>query len=145
MRRVVLIVAALATALILSVTVHAIIVHWRNQQTKDCVENLRQIDGAKQQWALENDASENAEPSWPDLWAYSGRNHDWPPHCPSGGFYVIGRVGEAPRCSFVQHTAACWPDATIPIASLDNGLHQPLKTTPAYEREMVRLMIAEAK
>ncbi len=33
-----------------------------------CIEMLRGIDGAKQQWALEHNASSNAVPTWEDLY-----------------------------------------------------------------------------
>ena len=62
-----------------------------------CVNNLRQLEGAKQQWALENhkDEDTNAAPAWQDLQPYL--NHKLT--CPDGGTYVLGRVGEQPKCS----------------------------------------------
>jgi hypothetical protein len=79
----------------------------------DCIDTLRQIDGAKQQWALENHASSNAVPTWKDLLPYGGRGRDYdptfdwnvhfPPRCPAGGTYTIERVADAPTCSFPGH------------------------------------------
>ncbi|HET7624207.1 MAG TPA: hypothetical protein VFM25_02995 [Verrucomicrobiae bacterium] len=65
------------------------------RSTAACINNLRQIDAAKQQWAIENNKSTNAIPSWNDILLYL----NWKPRCPEGGTYVLGRVGESPRCS----------------------------------------------
>jgi hypothetical protein len=60
-----------------------------------CVNSLRQLDGAKQQWELENHKSTNDVPTMGDLQPYLVR----PLVCPQGGTYTPGRVGELPRCS----------------------------------------------
>jgi hypothetical protein len=65
-----------------------------------CINNLRQIDGAKQQWALENNKTSNDVPTMDDLRVYMGRGPQGTiPRCPAGGTYIPGRVGESPRCS----------------------------------------------
>src|SRR5215831_3783050 len=49
-------------------------VHARtNAQQSGCVNNLRQIDGAKQQWALENKAVPTALPDLAAIQPYLGR------------------------------------------------------------------------
>ena len=65
-----------------------------------CVNNLAVIDGVKQQWALENSKTTNDTPTWEDLrtWFTQGTNYQVP-LCPQGGSYILGRVGEPPRCS----------------------------------------------
>ncbi len=42
-------------------------------QTNACINNLRQIDAAKQQWALETHQSTNATPLATDITGYLGR------------------------------------------------------------------------
>ena len=65
-----------------------------------CINNLRQIDGAKQQWALEHNATTNSCPTWNDIRIYCGRSPEGVTlTCPQGGTYTIGRVDEPPRCS----------------------------------------------
>src|SRR5690242_3148234 len=57
-----------------------------------CINNLRQIDGAKQQWALENGKT-NGEiiVTETDIRPYLGRGSNASiPQCPSGGKYVVG-------------------------------------------------------
>ena len=61
-----------------------------------CVNNLRQLDGAKQQWVIENHKTTSNVPTWEDLLPYLRQK----PFCPQGGTYILGPVGESPRCSF---------------------------------------------
>lgn len=70
-----------------------------------CINNLRQIDGAKATWALETKAPTNATPTWDDLKPYlgSGTNIGPPPKCPKGGIYTIGNLQIAPTCTVKGH------------------------------------------
>jgi hypothetical protein len=66
-----------------------------------CINNLRQIDGAKQQWGLETgqtngDIVVTAAEIKPYLGHYAKGNF---PQCPSGGKYTIGKLKEVPTCS----------------------------------------------
>jgi Domain of unknown function (DUF4190) len=70
-----------------------------------CHNNLMQIDGAKQQWALETKAAANATPNWNDIKKYCGRaNGGEILHCPLGGTYTLGDLQSAPTCSIPGHT-----------------------------------------
>src|SRR6186713_828664 len=75
----------------------------QSPQFGTCINGLRHIDGAKQQWALEHKLTTNALPTMADLLPYLTRNASddlgWF-RCPSGGTYTIGRVADAPTCSF---------------------------------------------
>jgi hypothetical protein len=68
-------------------------------QQNACINNLRQIDAAKQQWALEKGKQATDVPTWDDLKPYLGRI----PHCPAGGTYTINAVGDPPQCSVPGH------------------------------------------
>ena len=68
-------------------------------QRNACINNLRQIDAAKQQWALEKGKQATDVPTWDDLKPYLGRI----PHCPAGGTYTINAVGQPPQCSVPGH------------------------------------------
>jgi hypothetical protein len=69
-----------------------------------CIETLRIIDSAKQQWALEYGRRVTDTPSWSDLQPYFGRwTNGVLPKCPSGGTYTIGTIGERPTCSIPRH------------------------------------------
>ena len=68
--------------------------------TNACVNTLRQIEGAQQQWTVDNLKGDAATPTWDDIRSYIGRDpHREMPTCPQGGVYTLGRVGEPPRCS----------------------------------------------
>lgn len=66
-----------------------------------CINNLRQIDAAKQQWALENNKTADSVPAAQDLLPYF-KDQAFPA-CPSGGIYTIGAVGVPPTCSIPGH------------------------------------------
>jgi hypothetical protein len=67
-----------------------------------CLNNLRQIDAAKNQWALEKRGKTGDVPAAQDLKPYL-KNGVFPT-CPAGGTYTIGAVGNDPTCSIPEHT-----------------------------------------
>jgi prepilin-type N-terminal cleavage/methylation domain-containing protein len=66
-------------------------------QKNSCINNLRQIDGAKQQWALENRQVDTATASSDDVRVYLKNNNY--PRCPGSGTYTINAVNADPTCS----------------------------------------------
>jgi hypothetical protein len=66
-----------------------------------CVNNLRQIDAAASQFALEHGLTNGAPIDFPnDLTPYiSSKYLTNAIHCPAGGVYHISKVGEVPTCS----------------------------------------------
>jgi len=71
------------------------------ERRNTCINNLRQIDAAKQQWALENNKPADAIPAAQDLLPYLKDGIF--PVCPSGGTYTINAVGDLPTCSIPGH------------------------------------------
>jgi hypothetical protein len=71
-------------------------------QMNGCINNLRQIDAAKNQWALENNKSTNAIPTGADLSPYIKGGFQ-SLHCPADGTYTIGPAGAPPTCSVPNH------------------------------------------
>jgi prepilin-type N-terminal cleavage/methylation domain-containing protein len=75
----------------------------RTQSQKNaCINNLRQIDGAVQQWALENKAAATANPGFTDISSYLKNSVV----CPSGGTtfadsYTLSGVTNKPVCQKV--------------------------------------------
>jgi prepilin-type N-terminal cleavage/methylation domain-containing protein len=74
-------------------------------QQNACINNLRQIDGAKQEWALENKQPATATPTDANIQPYMGRGSNGTlPTCPldsSSTFdtsYTVGALGVAPAC-----------------------------------------------
>ena len=66
-----------------------------------CINNLRQIDTAANQFALEYSKTNGAPIHFPDdLTPYIKLNSAGKiPGCPNGGIYHISKVGETPICS----------------------------------------------
>jgi len=70
-------------------------------QVNACLNNLRQIDGAKQQWALANGKPTGSPVNPADILPYLRGNAM--PACPAGGIYTINMVGMPPTCSVPGH------------------------------------------
>jgi TolA-binding protein len=66
-----------------------------------CINNLRMIDGAKLQWALENGKQEASVPTRQDIAPYLSDGQI--PRCPAAGRYTFGQVGTPPACSIEGH------------------------------------------
>jgi len=73
-------------------------------QAAACINNLRLIDGAKQQWALGHQKRAGALLTAGDLMPYLKTNTV--PACPAGGVYTLNPVGLAPICNIPGHTLA---------------------------------------
>ena len=69
-------------------------------QKNACINNLRQIDGAKEQWALEAKVAPTADI---DKAAVDGYIKGNAPACPAGGAYVYGNVATPPTCDVTGH------------------------------------------
>ena len=67
-----------------------------------CINNLRQIDGAKEQYALEHQLEAGSAVTPQQIGEYI--KGGVVPDCPGNGKYTIGVVGEEPRCSFDEGT-----------------------------------------
>jgi len=70
-------------------------------QANACINNMRQIDAAVQQWALETHQVTGAQPVLgSDLTPYIKLNSASSiPSCPAGGTYTVGTVGASPQVS----------------------------------------------
>ena len=78
-------------------------------QMNACINNLRQIDGAVQQWALDTKADENAAVTYDQIKGYM-RNAVV---CPAGGktfsdSYQLGTINDRPTC-LRQPATHCLP------------------------------------
>jgi hypothetical protein len=73
-----------------------------------CINNLRQIDAAANQFALEHHLTNGSPINFPDdLTPYIKLNSAGKiPGCPAGGIYHLGKVGENPTCTLSTATPA---------------------------------------
>jgi hypothetical protein len=73
----------------------------QRDQIAACMNNLRQIDGAKQQFALEAQKQPGALVSNQDLAPYFPNKAI--PACPAGGVYTLNPIGLNPICNIAGH------------------------------------------
>lgn len=74
----------------------------QTSRAKSCISNLKQIQAAKEQWAMDNNKSNSDTPTWSDLKGpslYIRAQDDAALTCPGGGSYTIGNMATDPRCS----------------------------------------------
>jgi hypothetical protein len=71
-------------------------------QRNACINNLRQLDGAKEQWALENKKTVTDTPTYADLIG-TDKYIKMLPTCPADGTYTLGNMTTRPSCSVPGH------------------------------------------
>lgn len=80
-------------------------------RSKSCIANLRQIQTAKDQWAMEYKQADNATPADMAVLTIDDPANNKGAYlksemtCPSGGMYVINPINTHPACDFVDATA----------------------------------------
>jgi len=73
----------------------------RTAQGKSCNENLAKIDGAKEQYALENNLAADDATVLDDTVLVEAGNTGYlkkTPVCPGGGTYTYGTIADTPTC-----------------------------------------------
>ena len=74
----------------------------QSSQINACIANLKQIEGAKANWALENKKVDTDTPGTTDL--YGAANYiRTEPTCPGGGTYTLEAVDTPPTCDVAGH------------------------------------------
>lgn len=98
----------LLALLVLAAVAHAVPYFAKARTTagpNSCVNNLRQIDGAKEQWALERQKAAGYPLTSNDVANMLGYlKGGQMPVCPANGTYTVGDLGQPPRCSVASHT-----------------------------------------
>ncbi|SRR5258707_10029753 len=80
-------------------------------QTQACITNLRQIEGAINEWALENKKQDSDPVTLENLKGTGGSGTSYIkldgsgniPGCPAGGTYTLSTVATPPSCSVTIH------------------------------------------
>ncbi len=75
----------------------------QSSQTNACINNLRQIEGAKATWALENKKTGTDTPTAANLFGAALYIRETPT-CPAGGTYTIAVVDTKASCNITGHT-----------------------------------------
>ena len=75
-------------------------------RTNRCINNLRQIDAAKEQWAMANNKTEaDTAPTFSDLIVTTDLANSYikvTPTCKSSGSYTVAKIGTNPTCSYAN-------------------------------------------
>ena len=91
-------IVVLIIGILLAVAVPNFLKARETSRTKTCVANLREIEAAKEQWAMENGQGASATPTQAQLAGANGYIKNWP-NCPSSGTYTINDMSTNPACS----------------------------------------------
>ncbi|MES2461966.1 MAG: prepilin-type N-terminal cleavage/methylation domain-containing protein [Armatimonadota bacterium] len=68
-------------------------------RVKSCIKNLKQIDAAKQQWAIDNKKTGTDTPASTDLFGTNLYIRGTQPKCPGGYTYTINNLSTEPSCA----------------------------------------------
>jgi len=72
-------------------------------QQNACINNLRQIDSGKEQWAMAATKTDGDTTNVGSVDAYIKGNTT--PKCPGGGTYTYNNIGTNPRCNITTPTS----------------------------------------
>ena len=95
--------AVLVIPMMLAIAIPNFVKARETAMTNICINNLRQIEAAKQEWALENKKQASDVPTASDLTPYLKQSGGQLPKCPAGGEYKINSAGEPATCSRPKH------------------------------------------
>jgi prepilin-type N-terminal cleavage/methylation domain-containing protein len=91
-------IVVLIIGILLAIAVPNFIRAREGSRAKSCVANLKQIESAKEQWAMDTKAAPGATPTAADLYGAT-KYVKTTPTCPSGGTYTIAAMDARPTCS----------------------------------------------
>lgn len=93
-------IVVLIIGILLAIAVPNFVRARESSRAKACVSNLKQIDAAKEQWAMDNNKSNGDACAMGDLVPNYIKST---PSCPSGGAYTVGDIGTNPTCNITGH------------------------------------------
>ena len=96
-------IVVLIIGILLAIAVPNFIRARESSRAKSCVSNLKQIDSAKEQWAMDNKKTAADTPTSANLYGTYTKST---PACPSSGTYTINAIGTAPTCSVGTNNTA---------------------------------------
>jgi type II secretion system protein G len=89
-------IVVLIIGILLAIAVPSFMSARERSRANACRSNLRQIQAAKEQWAMATNQGPTATPGWDNLVPDFIQQQ---PSCPSGGTYTIGNMSTNPTCS----------------------------------------------
>jgi hypothetical protein len=107
-RKAMVLVTCLLVGFLALVVVPEFVAATLSRAANPCINNLRQIEAAKEEWALDRGKANGDLVTDNDIKPYIKLDSTGNlPKCPLGGSYTIGRVGEDPKCSI---GTSAWPN-----------------------------------
>jgi prepilin-type N-terminal cleavage/methylation domain-containing protein len=94
-----LMIVVLIIAILLAIAVPQWIRSRELSRYRACISNLRLIDNAKEQYAMDQNRNNGDPCAMADIWPTYIKGTA-APICPSGGNYTVNNVGTAPTCSY---------------------------------------------
>jgi prepilin-type N-terminal cleavage/methylation domain-containing protein len=91
-------IVVLIIGILLAIAVPNFIRARENSRQKACIANLKQLEGAKEQWAMDTKAAPGATPTTTALYGNT-LYVKVEPLCPSNGAYTLGSMGTRPTCN----------------------------------------------
>src|SRR5881396_369711 len=82
-------IVVLIIGILLAIAIPNFVKARETSRTKSCIANLKQIEAAKEQWAMDTRAASTATPTAANLYGSTAYVKNTPV-CPSGGTYTIG-------------------------------------------------------
>src|SRR4051794_34425370 len=92
-------IVVLIIGILMAIAVPNFIKARENSRRSSCIANLKQIDSAKEQWAMDNKAASGAAVLMSDIAGVYMKGAATGPACPAGGAYTVNNVGTNPTCS----------------------------------------------
>ena len=106
-------IVVLIIGILLAIAVPNFVRARESSRAKACVANLKQIDSAKEQYAMDNKLAAGAgAPAMTSL-VGSANYIKSTPACPSSGTYTVDVIGTSPSCS-IGGTAGAYNAHTLP-------------------------------
>jgi len=94
-------IVVLIIGVLLAIAVPSFVNARTTSRANACIANLKQVDSAKEQFAMDNKLAAGAAVAWTDLVTTYIKTQ---PTCPSGGTYTINTIGTNPTCTIAGHT-----------------------------------------
>lgn len=109
-------IVVLIIAILLAIAIPNFLRARESSRSKSCQGNLRQMETAKEQWAMDTKAASTATPTAANLVdEYMKGTADTLPTCPSNGTYTLGAMTARPSCSIgTNATADTYDDHVLP-------------------------------
>lgn len=93
-------IVVLIIGILMAIAVPNFIQARQTSRKNSCIANLKQVDSAKEQFAMEAKLDTGATVTWANVTPTYLKSQ---PGCPGGGTYTLDVVGTSPTCSLVAN------------------------------------------